>query len=355
MARPAAGRPGPAGPAPGRRRRTYLLWGGLLLAAAGAFAAFTVAQRRADRDDGIRLALDGRLPAAEPLLAAALARDPTDADAWRALALGRIAAGDLDGSEEPLDRWQALRPSEPEPHLARVDWAVRRGRIPDAIEAARAALALKPDAEKLREQLAYWLFLTGKTEEADAECRRCRAARDSPTLAHLEAEIAHRLGDMARAGRIADELLARDPAAADALTLRGAVYLDAGDPEKAIPLLRTAAGARGGAASRARHYLSLALARTGREDEARKVLAAEQQFQTASLWEKYGRPDNVGAMVAIAEALIATGKADEAVKLLDRALAHDPHCRAAHKLLADVYDARGQSAKAADHRRQAVE
>ena len=114
--------------------------------------------------------------------------------------------------------------------------------------------------------------------------------------------------------------------------------------------------ARGGAGqSRARHYLSLALARTGRDAEARRVLAAEQQFQAVGLWEKYGRPDTVGYKVTIAEALFAAGKADEAVRLLDQALAQDPKCRAAHKLLADHYEARGEAGKAAEHRRKAAD
>jgi predicted Zn-dependent protease len=319
------------------------------------FAWLSLTNRGIDRAEAIRLALAGDAATAEPMLAAVLARDPDDAEAVRALALVRIEAGRLADATEPLERWRALRPDDPEPHLARVDQAARLGRPAEAIDPARAVLALRPNSDRLREQLTYWLYITGRTEEADAECGRCRAVNPTPDLKLLHAEIAYRLGDTARAGRFVDEALANGARTALSLSLRGAVSLDGGDPGAAIPPLREAIKLGGEGQSRARHYLSLALARTGDEAGARQLLAEEQREQAVGLWEKYGRSDGVAYKVAIAEALLATGRPAEATRLLDHALLQDPKCRAAHKVLADCYDATGRPAEAAEQRRLAAD
>ena len=54
-----------------------------------------------------------------------------------------------------------------------------------------------------------------------------------------------------------------------------------------------------------------------------------------------------------AESLLAVGRSDEAVRLLDKALEQDPDCLAAHRLLGDFYEKQGQTAKAAKHKRRA--
>jgi predicted Zn-dependent protease len=316
--------------------------------------AVIVFQRRGERADAIRLALDGQLTAAEPLLASALARDPDDVEVLRAQALGRLAAGKLAEAEEPLERWRALRPSDPEPHRKRIDWAVQLDRISEAVTAARTLLEQQPDDDELREQLASWLEVIGRTEEADVECRRCRSRRpDEPSLMFLQAVICHRLGDNKQAEELLDRLLPVHPVA-PALALRGALYLDAGQPVRAVPLLRKAlAQPRQGWQQQARHYLSLALAQTGQEAEARQVLAEAQRQHAVAQWDTFGRSESVGYKVSIAEALLATGQSKEAVRLLEVAVAQAPRCAAAHRLLATHYEAHGQHAKAAEHRRRA--
>ncbi|HVK16693.1 MAG TPA: tetratricopeptide repeat protein, partial [Fimbriiglobus sp.] len=325
---------------PVRLRRPILIWVAIGLAAAGAVVGLRALEQRRSRDEGIRLALSGELAAAEPLLATALEQDPDDADAWRALALGRLTAGKLDDADGPADRWRALRPRDPEPHLTRIDLAVKRRRLDDAIDSAATVLELQPSAGELRERRAGWLFLVGRTEEAATECRRCRETRpDDPALTRLEAEICVRLGDNARAEVLVGELLRRHPRDATALTLRGALELEADRPDRAVPPLREAIAHIGPTAARARHFLGLALARTGNESEARKLQAEGQVQQAVELWEKYGRPDTVGYKVTIAEALLATGRTEEAVRLLELAVAQTPDCAAAHRLLADHYTA----------------
>ena len=163
------------------------------------------------------------------------------------------------------------------------------------------------------------------------------------------------MGDNSLAERLTDELLAAGQRTPAALTLRGALALDAGDSAAAIPLLKEAMTKGGEGQSRARHFLSVALVRIGDEAGAKRLLAEEQWQQAVGMWEKYGRMEGTGYMAVIAEGLLATGKTDEAFRLLNQVLVKDPTCRAAHKLLADYYDARGQRVEAAEHRRKAAE
>jgi predicted Zn-dependent protease len=265
-----------------------------------------------------------------------------------------LAAGRLDEAAAAADRLRAARPDDLDAHLLYVEVSLRRDHLPGAIDGAREALRLRPDAGGLREQLAVWLFLVGRTAEADEECRRCRADRPAdPRLAVLHADTCRRLGDNARAEQILDALPAGGPPNPAVQFLRGALYLDADRPEQAEPLLREAAGRPGEHQQRARYYLSLALARTGREDEARRVAADLRHQQTVEIWAKYGRPDSPAYRVSLAEALIRAGRGAEAVPLLDGVLAKAPDDPAAHRLLAEYHAARGDPARAADHRRRA--
>src|SRR5207248_262211 len=189
-------------------------------------------------------------------------------------------------AQEAAERWRALRPDDLEAHLTLIDVSVRLKRLPQAIDGARAVLRLKPEAGELRQQLAEWLYAVGRTEEADAECTLCRSARPhDPNLVLLQANICCRLGEGKRAEPLLDELLRRQPECGPALMLRGGLYLDANEPGKAIPLLREALNMGGDGQVRARHYLSQALVRVGRTDEAKEVLAEMQHRQTVEIWE----------------------------------------------------------------------
>jgi predicted Zn-dependent protease len=330
---------------------------GVLLVIAVLTILLTVRERRQSRRaEAIQLALKGKMDAAAPLLAEALALDASDGEVLRAQAIGHLAAGDLDEAELAAQRWRTARPDEIESHLFLIDVSLRRNRLVGAIDGAGAALKLRPSALDLRQQYATWLYLVGRTDEADAECRRCRETRpDHPGLALLQADICMRLGDHVRAEGLLDDLLRQQPGLAPAQARRGAVYLETNQPQQAIPLLRQALAQNGEHQQRTRHYLSLALARTGQEDEARRVLAEVKKHQTMELWTKYGKPDTAAYKVSIAESLLETGQADEAVRLLEQLLSQSPNCAAAHRLLALHYEAQGQHARAAEHRRKAGE
>ncbi len=309
--------------------------------------------RESEREELLRQAKQGQV-ADIGRLRAAVEAHPDDVELLSALVQCELGAGRLPEAEAALGRWCALRPDDAEPFLTRIDLNFQFRRLPPVIADAQHILELHPDNDALRERLAQWLSLAGRSEEADVECRRCLQRRPGvPALMELQAEIAHRLGDNARAEALADSLLRLDPPRPGALILRGALYLDAGQPERAIPLLRQALALDRGQQQAARHYLGLALARAGKQEEARRVLAEVQHQQALDLWEKYGKPDTVGYKVRIADSLLRTGKDADAVRLLEQALAQAPDCAEAHRLLADYYEKNGQPGRAADHRRRA--
>jgi predicted Zn-dependent protease len=325
----------PARAAPARRRPPALVWGLLGTCLFGAFAA--------------ALWLSQSLgPPGTP-------KNPVeDANALRERARALRTSGRLDEASEAVERWRSLRPGDAEAHLFLVDLSLQRGSLPGAIDGARAALRLKPEAHDLRTRLVVWLLTLGRNDEADAECHRCRESKpNDPVLKYLQADIAAKLGDARRAERLLDELLGDKPKHLAALVLRGSLYLDAGEPEKAVPLLREAVAQGGAGQRRARNFLGLALARTGQEAEAKKLLAEVQRQHTLELWEKYGKPDSPAYKVSIAEALLDTGETNEAVRLLEQVVTESPGCAAAHRLLARHYEAQRQPEKAAEHRRKA--
>jgi predicted Zn-dependent protease len=338
-----------------RLKRWALLGVGLVSSVALTVGALLVLDgRQRQRDEAIRLAKAGKMTEAEAYLDAALARNPRDVELLKAQVVGYMACHRLAEAARAVSRWRALRPDDVEAHLLLIDLSLRQNRLEGAIDGSAEVLRLRPHHHELRRQRAVWLFLVGRTEEADRECRRGREGRpNDPELTQLQAEICYRLGDFTRVEALVEGLLRAQPNAAPALILRGAVYLDTGRPDQAIAPLRAALGAGGEHGGRARHYLGLALARTGQEAEAKRVLAEAKQQQAVEVWTKYGRPDSPAYKVSLAESLLELGKAEEAVRLLGEAIAQSPSCPAAHRLLAQHYQAQGQPGRAAEHKRKA--
>src|SRR5262249_35135728 len=151
-----------------------------------------------------------------------------------------------------------------------------------------------------------------------------------PGSLYLQAQIAHRQGNHAKAVAILDPLLRAQPDSPGPLILRAILYDEAGEPDKAIPLLRQVLAPDRDRQQVARYHLSLALARTGQTEEAQRVLADLQYQEAIDLWAQSGQSANPGLQLRAAEALLALGRAEEALPLLEKTLADDPNCSAAH-------------------------
>ena len=69
-------------------------------------------------------------------------------------------------------------------------------------------------------------------------------------------------------------------------------------------------------------------------------------------WDAHN-PDAPGVKLQQAETLFTAGKDEEALRLVAALLEKDPSLAPAHALLASYYEKKGQSERAAEHRRQA--
>jgi predicted Zn-dependent protease len=324
-------------------------------------------QARRERAEGLRVARDGRFADAEPLLRGALDRDPADVEVVKALALGHLGVGQLADAETDLSRWCTLRPDDPQPFKLRMDERHRRARAAPAADdkqrLLREALAdgqrvLRLDAgEDVAPEVVWLLVQVGRFDEADRLCRRCRERQpDDAWLSFLLAKIGHARG--AAAGDepriLLDGLVRQFPQFAPGLLLRAVLYNEAGEPEKAIPLLRQVAAQDRDDRQEARYQLGLALARTGQTEEAERLLAEVQRDNLDRLQHALFDPDVPELKLQLAEACLAADQEAEALRLLNPLLEQQRSSRAAHTLLAAYYERKGQTERAAEHRRQSV-
>jgi tetratricopeptide (TPR) repeat protein len=302
---------------------------------------------------------------AEPGLRRALERYPDDLDVLKALGLGLAGSDRLAGAEPYLDRWCSLRPDDAEPYKQRMDLRHRRARqaahaadrqqlMEDAVADGRRALELDPRGDDLAPEVVWLLTEVGRFDEADQLCRRClRRQPDDPWLTYLLARIDHARGASAEARALLDALRERQPGFARALLLRAVLHNEDGEPDKAIPLLRQVLALDPTYGREAHYQLSLALARLGRADEARRAMAEVEKDNLATVLASANNRDTVGIKLQQAGVLLTTGGEDEACRLLTALLDQDPGCAAAHALLATYYERHGQLARAAEHRRRA--
>lgn len=250
--------------------------------------------------------------------------------------------------------WRDKVPDDLEPHMVIVDLAAKHDRVIDAIPSAQAILQQNPGINDLRQRLVIWLFMTGQTEAADKECQILMKGRsDDPRLLMLQGDICLRLGELSRAATALDRALTMQPDFLDAMVLRGAVYVQAGEPEKAIPLLEKAIAEGVRQPVRARHYLGLALYRVGRTEDARKILSQVGQVQANEIWDKYGRVEMPSYKITLAESMLRSGQAEQGVKILEQVVEQWPDSAAAHRLLAQHYQEKGDQARAKSHREKA--
>jgi Flp pilus assembly protein TadD len=123
--------------------------------------------------------------------------------------------------------------------------------------------------------------------------------------------------------------------------LRGDIFLAANRPQDAVAAYREAADAAPSSFLVTR--LAGAIMRSGRADDANKVLHA---------WlDKH--PEDMVAAEQVAEINIATGKFDDAARYLEIVLKQKPHDPVALNNLAWVYQQQGNDAKAQSLARQA--
>ncbi|VTR95619.1 tpr domain protein : Marine sediment metagenome DNA, contig: S01H4_S03534 (Fragment) OS=marine sediment metagenome GN=S01H4_35163 PE=4 SV=1: TPR_16 [Gemmata massiliana] len=319
------------------------------------------------RDEALRLAKEGRLAEAEPLLQAAIERDGNDAEIVAALALAKLGGTDAGAAEQYLSKWCELRPTEARPFQLRMDLRHRIARglalqadrqrvMETALSDGRRALELDSTNDPVRREVAWLALQVGRFFDAEIECRKCLAAspRDG-WLNYLLAKICHAQGKRTDAEAAIDTIVRVRPDFAEALVFRAVLYHEAEQPDRAAALLRQALALKDCPRRECLYRLGLALAATGQSDEAKKTLAEVDLLNLTGAVANDYFPNNPAMRVQIAEAMLGVGRLSDANAELDTLLAADPNFAPAHRVKAVYYDRVGQPAQAAEHRRRAAQ
>ncbi|MCI0463400.1 MAG: tetratricopeptide repeat protein [Gemmataceae bacterium] len=349
--------------------RRWFLRGGLFAVLLAVSAAAWYGWRRLEigraGQEAVRLAQQGRFSDAEPKLRVALEHDPDNSELLRTLALGLLGTQKLAEADQVLTRWREVRPEEAEPYRLRMDLRhqsaqqVKPGALQQRLQELALAdgqrvLELDPDDDSTAQKVVWLCLGIGRFEEADRVCRRYRARQpDDPWLLYLQARACHARGAHGEAQGLLDQLLSRSARFMPGLLLRAVLHYEADEADQAIPLLRKVIAENPASGQEARYHLSLALARAGHTEEARQVMAEVQRERFEKDTARPGQPDTLAVRVRRAELLFNAGRAEEALAALQAVLGDDPGYAAAHRLLASYYDKKGESAKAAEHRRSA--
>lgn len=337
-----------------RRRLLFLT---LILLALGCLGwAWSMAASQARRRSALDLYQAGKFLKAEPRLRAYLVGHPGDADVLRALAKGYAAHGTKGETEGILTQWVEYAPHDTEPLQLRMELNRELGQTDKAVQDLDRLIALEPRNPAWQRKRPGFLFSAGRFEEAEKDCQRSlRAQPGDLSMLRLLAEIKRAQGDLTQAGAILDGILRDAPRDTATLLARANLYHRQDEPEKAIPLFRKVLELDPTRQRTARYHLSLALARTGQTEEAKRLLDEVRRMQDAELLLKDSatQPDNLPLQVRAARALAANNNLPQAVEILQHVLRVDAGNAPAHALLADILEQQGLGAQAAEHRRLA--
>ena len=102
---------------------------------------------------GLALNETGDLPAATSALGEAVRLDPKHASAWYNLGLAQHAAGNAEAALQSLMRGESANPSDPRIPYARATILLQLDRRPEALDAARRSLEIRPDFAPARQLL----------------------------------------------------------------------------------------------------------------------------------------------------------------------------------------------------------
>ncbi len=293
-----------------------------------------------------------------------LRMQPEDAASWYHSARLRRARGDLPGAVADLTRAVELAPDRPAPVARRGLWRIDLGELPMAEADLLRAVELEPGFRPARLGLARLWIQQGRHEAALAEILvpMRNAGEATPHARFLLGRALSRLG---RDEEAAIELEAGagssitwdddDPwvleqqrywVGEQADLARARALIEAGRSDEAIPVLEPLVvdPARDAAA---RVLLGTALRESGDLARATTVLADGLE----------ALPGEAPLALALAEARLADGDDDAALRLARRAVDASPRLAAAHAMVARIHHGRGewQAAEAAARRALEIE
>lgn len=325
------------------RRAKHLAFGLAVVALVGLAAAWWMAMARRTPDAGTAAALRAHGTASSPpapvnlealdpgILArlrpamAAVRQRPGDPKSWRALGLVYDANEIFGPAAECYERVVTLRPAD---GRCWYDLAVVRaelGEVDGAIEAMRLAIAIDPDYAPQHWRLGFWLLDRGELEEARASFK-----------------AATRIDGRDEAGWIG---LAR-------------THLQDGSDDEAIDILQRIADNRSANEAYARSLLARAYRRLGRNSEAdaASLGGLGARLVTIDPWRDEVARDRAGLTSRIREAgaLVAAGRRDEAVAMMEQLAGEHPDEVSILTALGTTYSSVGDLPRSVQTLRQAV-
>lgn len=242
--------------------------------------------------------------------------------------------GNMDAAQHVLEQAVAAFPGNSEAKLALVDFIATQRSRAQGEQTLRAYIAREPDNDRLRLGLGTLLQRAGAAQEAIAAYNEM-LARDPRSAAALTARdriaaIEISRGHTEAAQKLIATVLEQSPRDADALLMRGNLALKANNPAAAIADLRAVLRDQPNALD-VQHTLAHAYLANGEPALAEETLRAAMQ----------SAPDNAAVRLDLAQVLTQSGRIDAAVTLLEQSVRQAPGDAAAREALVRAYLAKG--------------
>jgi putative PEP-CTERM system TPR-repeat lipoprotein len=318
----------------------------------------------------------GDKPAAEKILTDVLGKQPTAEPALSMMLSGYVQSNRLQDAIDLLERAHAADPNQTRLTVTLGDLYIRAGTAQKALDLASAEKGANASANDIMSLKAAAYLALG--QKKDARGAYTEILKNDPNVIGARRQLVALLieaGDFESARNVITAGMASSPrnyqlyqdyvmidlkstgmdaalATADRLqsqdhdfpgikALKGDIYLAANRPADAVAAFTEANNAAPSSLMVTR--LAGALLRSGRADDANKLLL-----------DWLGKhSDDMGATEQVAEIYIATNKLDDAAKYLELLLKQKPHDPVALNNLAWVYQQKGDDAKAQALARQA--
>jgi tetratricopeptide (TPR) repeat protein len=264
-----------------------------------------------------------------------------------------IQSFQLSSALDCIDRWLDYDPDSVDAWQYRVQVYGRLQNGSELLAACRRLLELAPDRDDVRLQFARELMHEHQPEEALRQFQQLRSGPgDTPGLSGQMARCLTELNRSDEARRLLDQVLARHPHDAAALTERGRLAMQSESPADAESWLRRAV-AEAPADHDALYGLFLCVQKQGNQKEAgelqTKLKAVESDLieLRETMKQIAARPHDPEARYRAGVIFLRNGKSDEGLRWLTSALRENPGHHHTRQALAEYHDRLGNPGGAA--------